>query len=66
MDQVVYSFLGLSLLANGYFAYTTFIKKRPLTTGATELLNELNRGGRAVLDVRVMDAAGLFWRSPKG
>jgi hypothetical protein len=66
MDQVVYFLLGLSLVANAYFAYALYIKKTPLSKSAAELLGELNAGGRAVVDIRVLDASGLFFRSPRG
>jgi len=65
MDNFVYAILGTSLLANLYLLYDKLLSRKPLTKDAQALLRELMRG-RAVLDVKVLDAAGLFYRSPRG
>jgi len=66
MDNMV--LLGGLLASLGVNVYLTFLvlkKKRTLTVDARELLHDLS-GGRAILDVRVIDPTGLLYRSPRG
>lgn len=60
------TFLLLSVLLNAYLVYK--LKKSPVRTlsvDAKTLLSELMSGG-ATVSVKVLDAEGLFYRSPKG
>lgn len=67
MDFVVLIFgaLGLSLILNACLIFKLFHQSRPLTTDASALIHELTRG-KAVVEIRVLDAAGLMYRSPRG
>lgn len=64
--KLVYLGLGLSLVINAVFSYFYLKRKKTLTTDARGLLNELTSGGRAIVDIRVLDPSGLFYRSPRG
>jgi hypothetical protein len=65
MDNFVLAGLIASLLLNAILIYREYSKKKPLSVEASKLLGELTRG-KAVVEVRVLDAAGLFYRSPRG
>lgn len=65
MDHFVYAALALSGLFNAYLSFKFYRKEYVETVDAKRLLSELLRG-KAVLEVKVLDAAGLFYRSPRG
>lgn len=65
MDNFVLAGLTASLLLNIVLIYRAYSQKKPLSIEASKLLGELSRG-KAVIEVRVLDAAGLFYRSPRG
>ena len=65
MDYLVVSLLSLSALLNLVLGFLLYKKKHILTLDAQKLLAEI-MSGQAVLDIRVIDAAGLFYRSPRG
>jgi hypothetical protein len=65
MDKLVLVALAISLVANVCLAYRAFSKKKTLALDARQLLHDLT-SGRAVVDVRVIDTAGVFLRSPRG
>jgi hypothetical protein len=65
MDQVVLAGLAISAALNVFFTYQAFAKKPVLTSDARQLLHELSKG-KAVVEIRVLDASGLFYRSPRG
>lgn len=65
MDEFVLVALAISLVSNAAMAYALFKKKHILTVDAKALLNEFT-SGRAVIDIKVLDTAGLFYRSPRG
>jgi hypothetical protein len=65
MDHLVYAGLGLSVALNVGLCAFFAKRKRILSVDARELLHDLT-SGRAVVDVKVIDTAGLFLRSPRG
>jgi hypothetical protein len=56
------SLLGLSLAANIYAAYKfkTLVQNSKMTTEASDLLHDITKRGRAVIDIRVIDPENLF------
>lgn len=65
MDYFVVSLLFVSALFNLVLCYLFYKKKHILTVDAQRLLSEM-LSGQVVVDIRVIDATGLFYRSPKG
>ena len=66
MDYVVlWTGLALSLGFNAYFCFILSKKRPQLTRDAQALLHDLTKG-KTVLEIKVLDPAGLFYRSPRG
>jgi hypothetical protein len=54
--------LALSLAVNIYAAYKfkTLVSNSKMTTEASDLLHDITKRGRAVIDIRVIDPENLF------
>lgn len=65
MDELVLVALAVSLVANAVLAYCFYRKKHVLTVDARALLHEFT-SGRAIIDIKVLDTTGIFYRSPRG
>ena len=66
MDYFMYMFF-ISLIINVFSTIHFFKKKQSitLTKDARLLLSELS-SGKAIIKVEVIDAAGIYYRSPRG
>lgn len=61
MDLVLF----LSILGNLWLGYRVYKKSYILTKDAKDVLADL-ASGSAVIKISVLDAAGMFYRSPRG
>ena len=65
MDYIFISALCFSLILNAVLGFLFYKKKHILTVDAQRLLSDI-MAGDVTVNIKVIDASNLFYRSPKG